>query len=124
MPSYLDYRRKGTAKSMATPVFTFMKTVSRSEIEARLSSVGLEMTPQRFAMLEYLLRHDGPSTTEQILKVLCGQHPRPSYETIRRTLKTLCDAHLVNEVYADGAKILYSLNPELGDQFVVDEMED
>ena len=89
-----------------------MKVISRAEIEAWLSRAGLEMTPQRFAVLEYLLRDDERPTAEQVVAALRRQYPRPSRAAVCRTLYTLRDAGLVNEVQADGACVRYAANFE------------
>jgi len=87
----------------------FMKIIPRSEIETRLSDAGLEMTPQRFAVLECLVRSDDNPTVEQILIKLQRLYPRPSRESIEKTLLTLCGAGLVGAVIANDKSIRYSL---------------
>jgi Fur family transcriptional regulator, peroxide stress response regulator len=91
---------------------TEVKTISRAEIEAWLSCAGLEMTPQRFAVLQYLARADDAPTAEQVVSVLSRQYPRPSCESVCRTLLTLRDAGIVSEVSSEGACARYAANFE------------
>lgn len=71
-----------------------VKIIPRSEVEARLSDAGLEMTPQRFAVLECLVRTDGHPTLGEIVEKLQRLYPRPSSESVQRTLQILCDSGL------------------------------
>lgn len=89
-----------------------MKAVSRSAIEAMLSDAGLEMTPRRFAVLEYLARSDGHSTAEQIVTGLNRHYPRPSRKTICDMLCTLRDAGVIKESLVDDAEAHYEMNIE------------
>ncbi len=73
----------------------FMRIIPRSEIETRLSDAGLEMTPQRFAVLEYMVRSDEHPTVDEILANLKRLYPRPTRESIQKTLVTLCDSGMI-----------------------------
>ena len=88
----------------------FMRAIPRSEIETRLSDAGLEMTPQRFAVLEYLVRSDEHPTVDEILEKLQRLYPRPSRESIRKLLQTLRDAALISEELIDNRIPRYRLN--------------
>jgi len=80
----------------------FMRIIPRSEIETRLSDAGLEMTPQRFVVLEYLVRSNEAHTLDEILEKLQRLYPRPSHETVQRALQILCDSGLIcAETWAD-----------------------
>jgi Fur family peroxide stress response transcriptional regulator len=100
-----------------------MSIITRSAIEARLSSTGLEMTPQRFAVLEYLARKQDPATAEQIATALLRGYPRPSRAMILGTLKTLRNAGIVTEMFRE-TDALYEVNTDLNDQFAAAEIEE
>ncbi|MDQ3805819.1 MAG: transcriptional repressor [Acidobacteriota bacterium] len=80
-----------------------MATDVRDRIEARLRGAELKLTPQRFAVLEYLTRAAGHPTAEQIGAALNRRFPQASRATVYNTLNALRDAGLVREVrLADG----------------------
>lgn len=82
----------------------------RPQIEAILSDAGLEMTPQRFAVLEYLVRSAEPPTADEILEKLQRLYPRPSRESIRKLLQTLRDAALISEEVIEDSVPRYRVN--------------
>ena len=65
------------------------------------------MTPQRLAILEYLVRSKSHPTADQIGVELNRHFPRASRATIYNTLHALCDAGLVREVYFNDAVARY-----------------
>lgn len=87
----------------------FMRIVPRSEIETRLSDAGLEMTPQRYAVLEYLMRSEEHSTIDRILENLKRLYPRPSRESIQKTVLALRDAGIICEEVGEGEIISYNV---------------
>ncbi|GAC1396320.1 MAG: hypothetical protein NVSMB56_11000 [Pyrinomonadaceae bacterium] len=99
-----------------------MKGVSRSEIEAILSRANLEMTPPRFAALNYLLRDNHP-TVEQIIAALDRQYPRLSPETICTTLKTMCATGIIAQAISGDKTVRYNANVE-NENFKLSELED
>ena len=104
-----------------------MNIEQRSKIESRLREVGLKLTPQRFAVLDYLVGSNGHPTAEQITTNLNRRFPRASRATIYNTLNALRDAGLVNEVYMDDAIARYDANIDPHHHFVCrlcDKLED
>ena len=96
-----------------------MANEKRERIEARLREAELKLTPQRFAVLEYLTRAAGHPTAEQIGAALNRRFPQASRATIYNNLNALRDAGLVREVRvaADGVA-RYESNVEAHHHFV------
>lgn len=70
----------------------------------KLKSTGVRMTPQRHAILSYLLEVDTHPTVDEIYKALGQKFPSMSLATIYNNLKVFLDAGLVRELaYGDGA---------------------
>ena len=90
----------------------------RALIESRLHAAGLKLTPQRFAVLDYLLDTPAHPTAEQIHTDLNHRFPRASRATIYNTLTVLCDDGLVHEIYIDDAVARYDANIEPHHHFV------
>ncbi|HZB45326.1 MAG TPA: Fur family transcriptional regulator [Pyrinomonadaceae bacterium] len=84
-----------------------MTTGKRMKIEGRLRGAELKLTPQRFAVLEYLTRVAGHPTAEQIGAALNRRFPQASRATVYNTLNALRDAGLVREVRLEDAVARY-----------------
>src|SRR5437588_8535366 len=91
---------------------------TRSLIEVRVRAAGLKLTPQRFAVLDYLLSTFEHPTAEQIHSDLNRRFPRASRATVYNTLIALCDAGLVHAIYMDEAVARYDANVEPHHHFV------
>jgi len=90
----------------------------RELIEASLREAELKLTPQRYAVLEYLTRAAGHPTAEQIGAALNRRFPQASRATVYNNLNALRDAGLVREVrFADGVA-RYESNVEAHHHFV------
>lgn len=90
----------------------------RTKIEARLREAEMKSTPQRFAVLDYLLRSGTHPTAEQISADLNRRFPRASRATVYNTLNALRDAGLVHEVHMDGCAARYDANIDPHHHFV------
>ena len=89
-----------------------MAAIPRTRIEAILSDAGLEMTPQRFAIVEFLSKNEEPQPLDRVCEQLQRVYPRPSPQSIEKSLLVMRDAGIVLENV--NAKIeRYSLNLEL-----------
>ena len=86
------------------------KSESRTNVEARLREAELRLTPQRFAVLEYLTRAGGHPTADQIAAEINRRFPRASRATVYNALKALRDAGLVREVATEEALTRYESN--------------
>ena len=91
---------------------------TRHEVEARLREVEMRLTPQRFAVLEYLTRAPGHPTADQIAAEINRRFPRASRATVYNTLGALREAGLVREVLLDDAVTRYESNIEPHHHFV------
>jgi Fe2+ or Zn2+ uptake regulation protein len=95
-----------------------MNREERARVETRLREAELKLTPQRFAVLEYLSRAEGHPTAEQIFAALNRRFPRASRATVYNTLNALRDAGLVHEVYMDEAVARYDANLSAHHHFI------
>lgn len=68
------------------------------EIVSTLHEGGLRITPQRIAIVEYLLKTDEHPSAEHIHKVIQKQYPMVSRSTVYKTLELLKNEKLVNEI--------------------------
>jgi Fur family peroxide stress response transcriptional regulator len=91
---------------------------NRMNVEARLREAELRLTPQRFAVLEYLTRAEGHPTADQIAAGINRRFPRASRATVYNALKALRDAGLVREVATEEALTRYESNVEPHHHFV------
>src|SRR5215213_31951 len=91
---------------------------NRTRVEARLREAELRLTPQRFAVLEYLTRAGGHPTADQIAAELNRRFPRASRATVYNAHKALRDAGLVREVATEEALTRYESNVEPHHHFV------
>jgi Fur family peroxide stress response transcriptional regulator len=70
----------------------------------KLKSTGVRMTPQRHAILSYLLDSMSHPTADEIHKALEQQYPSMSVATIYNNLKLFVEAGLVRELtYGDAS---------------------
>jgi Fur family ferric uptake transcriptional regulator/Fur family peroxide stress response transcriptional regulator len=92
-----------------------------------MREVGLKLTPQRFAVLDFLVRSREHPTADKISAALNRRFPRASRATIYNTLNALRDAGLVHEVYMDDAVARFDANLDRHHHFVCrvcDRLED
>jgi Fur family transcriptional regulator, peroxide stress response regulator len=95
-----------------------VKADFRSEIEEKVRAAGLKLTPQRFAVLDFLVRSREHPTADQIGAALNRRFPRASRATVYNTLNALRDAGLVHEVYMDDAVARFDANLDDHHHFV------
>lgn len=70
----------------------------------KLKTTGVRMTPQRHAILSYLLDIDTHPTVDEIYKALESKFPSMSLATVYNNLKVFVETGLVRELtYGDGA---------------------
>ncbi|HVF48921.1 MAG TPA: Fur family transcriptional regulator [Pyrinomonadaceae bacterium] len=87
-----------------------MDTKIRQKVESHLREAELKLTPQRFAILDFLVGSDVHPTAEQISEGVNRRFPRASRATIYNTLKALRDAGVVQEVYLGEGAARYEAN--------------
>nr|WP_286171960.1 MULTISPECIES: peroxide-responsive transcriptional repressor PerR [Gracilibacillus] len=70
----------------------------------KLKSSGVRITPQRHAVLEYLLNADTHPTADEIYKALEGKFPNMSVATVYNNLRVFREIGLVRELtYGDSS---------------------
>lgn len=74
-----------------------MKPAADSKTEQFFRNRGLRCTPQRFAVLDFLLKNPAHPTAEEIFQEINRSDPRASRATIYNNLRVLIDAGLVRE---------------------------
>jgi Fe2+ or Zn2+ uptake regulation protein len=74
----------------------------RPEILAAFKQRGLRCTPQRYGVLECLLRRPVHATAEEIYRAMNRADPRVSRATVYNNLRTLIEAGLVREMQTGG----------------------
>ena len=72
------------------------------EIVLSLREEGFRITPQRIAIVDYLLKTDDHPSAEHIHKVVQKGYPMISLSTIYKTLDLLKKRKLVNEIEVEG----------------------
>ncbi|MGH9739997.1 MAG: Fur family transcriptional regulator [Candidatus Acidiferrales bacterium] len=71
-------------------------------IKRSLESRGLRCTPQRFAVMAFLMEHNSHPTAAEIFEGVNRLDPRCSRATTYNNLRDLLEAGLVREVAAEG----------------------
>jgi len=72
------------------------------QIVASLRDEGFRVTPQRVAIVDYLLKTEDHPSAELIHKVIRKRYPMVSLSTIYKTLELLKEKKLVNEIEVEG----------------------
>ena len=72
------------------------------DLVSSLREEGFRITPQRVAILDYLLKTDDHPSAEYIHKIIKKKYPMVSLSTIYKTLDLLKEKKLVNEIEVDG----------------------
>ena len=67
-----------------------------------LREEGFRITPQRIAIVEYLLKTDDHPSAEHIHKIVQKKYPMVSLSTVYKTLVLLKEKKLVNEIKVEG----------------------
>jgi Fe2+ or Zn2+ uptake regulation protein len=84
-----------------------------------LRAAGVRCTPQRYAVLEFLVREHTHATADQIADAINRRDPRASRATVYNSLHALMDAGLVREV-GGGAAARYDAHLERHHHFACD----
>ena len=90
----------------------------REEIARAFEERQLRMTPQRFCIMEYLLRRHVHSTADEIFQAINHSDPRASRATVYNSLNALSRAGLVREISLDGKATLFDSNLHRHHHFV------
>jgi Fur family peroxide stress response transcriptional regulator len=80
-----------------------MKSMQQlDELVSTLRDEGFRITPQRVAILDYLLKTDDHPSAEYIHQVVKRQYPMVSLSTVYKTLDLLREKKLVTEIEVEG----------------------
>lgn len=72
------------------------------DLVSTLREDGFRITPQRVAILDYLLKTEDHPSAEYIHQTVKKQYPMVSLSTVYKTLDLLREKKLVNEIEVDG----------------------
>jgi Fur family peroxide stress response transcriptional regulator len=72
------------------------------DLVSSLREEGFRITPQRIAIVDYLLKTVDHPSADRIHKVIQRKYPMVSLSTIYKTLELLKEKRLVNEIEVDG----------------------
>jgi Fur family peroxide stress response transcriptional regulator len=75
--------------------------VEKKEIQEKLTSKGLRLTPQRMVILEAIYNIENHPTAEKIIEYVRSQHPGIASGTVYKVLDTLVENKLVKRVTSD-----------------------
>jgi Fur family peroxide stress response transcriptional regulator len=79
---------------------------------------GLRCTPQRYVVLDYLIRHPVHATADEIHRAVNRSDLRASRATVYNNLHALAEAGLVREVHLEGKSVRFDANTERHHHFV------
>ncbi|ACV59525.1 Fur family transcriptional regulator [Alicyclobacillus acidocaldarius] len=77
-----------------------------------LKNAGLRVTPQREAILQFLLDYDGHATVDDIYTSLQDRFPSMSVSTVYNTVKQLSQVGLVKEIGVGEGASRFDINVE------------
>jgi Fe2+ or Zn2+ uptake regulation protein len=89
-------------------------------IKRSLEACGLRCTPQRFAVMAFLMEHTGHPTAADILEAVNRVDPRSSRATIYNNLSDLVEAGLVREVAVEGRAARFDVKGMPHHHFICD----
>jgi len=89
-------------------------------IKLSLSGSGLRSTPQRYALMAFLMEQEGHPTAAEIFEAVNRLDPRSSRATIYNNLRDLVQAGLVREVAAEGRAARFDARGTRHHHFICD----
>ncbi len=89
-------------------------------IKRSLEGGGLRCTPQRYAVLAFLVKHDGHPTVAEIFEGVNRVDPHSSRATTYNNLRDLVQAGLVREVAVEGRAARYDAQGMRHHHFICD----
>jgi len=96
-------------------------TLSRPEILAAFHDRQVRCTPQRYTILDYLLRSRVHPTAEEIYSAINKRDPRASLATVYNSLHAMSKAGLIREVTVEGHAVRFESNTDKHHHFVCDK---
>jgi Fur family transcriptional regulator, peroxide stress response regulator len=94
--------------------------MNRDVIKRSLSGSGLRSTPQRYAVMAFLMRQPGHPTAAEIFEGVNRVDPRSSRATIYNNLRDLVHAGLVREVAMEGRAARFDARGSRHHHFICD----
>ena len=82
------------------------------QLMARCRGRGVKLTPQRLAIFEYLARHPGHPTAEEVYRDVLARYPTLSFATAYNTLELLAEMGEVRKVIVDELRRRDDVNTE------------
>ncbi len=95
--------------------------MDRSEIRRSLESSGLRCTPQRFAVLTFLMGQNRHATAADIFEAVNSVNPSCSRATAYNALRDLVSAGLVREVSIGGRAAYFEIKGARHHHFICDD---
>ena len=89
-------------------------------IRRSLEGSGLRCTPQRYAVMAFLMEHSGHPTAAEIFEAVNRLDPRSSRATTYNNLRDLVEAGLVREVAVEGRAARFDAKGTRHHHFVCD----
>jgi len=89
-------------------------------IKRTLDESGLRCTPQRYAVMAFLMEHHGHPTAAEIFEAVNSMDPRSSRATTYNNLRDLVQAGLVREVAVEGRAARFDVNGLQHHHFICD----
>ncbi|HEY1271798.1 MAG TPA: Fur family transcriptional regulator [Terriglobales bacterium] len=89
-------------------------------IRRSLQGSGLRCTPQRYALMAFLMGHTGHPTAAEILEAVNRVDPRSSRATTYNNLRDLVKAGLVREVAVEGRAARFDAKDKRHHHFICD----
>jgi len=94
--------------------------VDAEAIKRSLEDSGLRCTPQRYAVMAFLVDHAGHPTASEIFEAVNRADPRSSRATTYNNLRDLVQAGLVREVAAEGRAARFDAKGTRHHHFICD----
>jgi Fur family transcriptional regulator, peroxide stress response regulator len=89
-------------------------------IKQSLDAGGLRCTPQRYAVMDFLMGQNRHATAVEIFEAVNRVDPRSSKATIYNNLRDLVQAGLVREVAVEGRAARFEIQGEAHHHFICD----
>ncbi len=89
-------------------------------IKRSLEDAGLRCTPQRYAVMAFLMEHTGHPTAAEIFEAVNRVDPRSSRATTYNNLRDLVEAGLVREVAVEGRAARFDAKGTRHHHFICD----
>ena len=90
-------------------------------IKQSLDASGLRCTPQRYAVMAFLLEHHGHPTAAEIFEAVNRSDPPSSRATTYNNLRDLVQAGLIREVAVEGRAARFDANGMHHHHFICDK---